>query len=123
MLANAGSVDRFWPAEFADALNHVLWRKLAVFRLGESEWISLKKAVQEFPPLANVWLFALEAAGQFVGKFGDYLFGIANDRNIGESNLANFGWVNVNVNHLGIWSERFDVTGYAVVEASTKGDQ
>ncbi len=53
----------------------------------------------------------------------DDVLRVADDRHVGAANLALFGGVDVDVDHLGLLCERIDLAGDAVVEPGAERDQ
>ncbi|CAB4562191.1 unannotated protein [freshwater metagenome] len=91
--------------------------------MGVTKWVASYQSINKFPPLFSVLLGGLQYGRKFRIQFGNYFFGIANNRDIGKSNLSDFGWIDINVNNFCTRRKAFHIAGYAVIKARTKGNK
>ncbi|CAB4886252.1 unannotated protein [freshwater metagenome] len=125
MLTDAGSDDAIVRGVVPELLEHELrLEQITRFGLhiGERELL-LPTADRRLPCRAIGLLVRSPEDLERVDHFGDHQTTVAGDADIGTTNLAQFGRIDVHVDDLGVGSEAIELAGDAVVETGAEGDQ
>ena len=95
----------------------------AVGGLLVAERVVLADDVELVPPFGEVRQLLCELGGEQLDQFGQHVLEVADDRHVCEADLRDFCRVNVDVDDLSLGCEGVELTGDAVVEACTEGNQ
>ncbi|CAB4582126.1 unannotated protein [freshwater metagenome] len=123
MLANACGIDRFGSRHFANLLDHPLGRQQTVVRLVEAERELFLQVIDALPPGGVVRLVRFGCLVERGKQVLQDVFHITDNGNLGVTNLANLGRVNVDVNHLGVWRKLARLAGNSVVKSRAQNNQ
>ncbi len=124
MLANAGDIHRLGTGQLTNALNGILRGEQAVARRRVPERVALLQQVQALPPRRQIGELCAGLQSRYgCDEIADHLGGVADDRHIGGTDLADLGGIDIGVDHLRIGCEQRGLACHAVVKARTDRDE